>query len=61
VLDFRVEESPAMSVERRSYEQKLQETRLERQAEAKQVECLSSILAQKIASDKAKGLPDRAA
>jgi hypothetical protein len=50
-----------MSVEHRSYEQKLQETRFERQAEAKQVERLFSILAQKVASDKAKGLPDRAA
>jgi hypothetical protein len=50
-----------MSVEYRSYEQKLQETRLERQPEAKQVERLSSILAQKVASDKVKERPDRTA
>ena len=52
-----------MSVEHRSeacYEQRLQETRLERQAEAKRVERLSSILAKKIESSSSK-LSHRAA
>jgi hypothetical protein len=54
-----------MSVEHRSedrgYEQKLQETRQERQAEEKRVERLSSILAKKVDSTKAKRLLDRTA
>jgi|HubBroStandDraft_5_1064220.scaffolds.fasta_scaffold2709625_1 hypothetical protein len=49
-----------MSVRHRSCEQKLQETRLERQDEAKRVERLSEILAKKIDSFNSK-LPDQGA
>jgi hypothetical protein len=47
--------------EDRSYERQLQETRRERHAEEKRVERLSSILAKKVDSTKAKDLPDQAA
>jgi hypothetical protein len=54
-----------MRLQRRStfhgYEQKLQETRNEREAETKKVERLSAILAKKMDSAKAKGLPVRVA
>jgi hypothetical protein len=43
------------------YEQKLQETRNEREAETKRVERLSAILVQKMASAKAKGMSVRVA
>lgn len=47
--------------EPRSYEQRLQDSRRERDAENKQVERLSAILVKKTSSAKAKGFPDRAA
>ncbi len=46
-------------LERQHYEQKLQETRWERQAETKQVERLSAILVKKVNS--AKGSPNLSA
>jgi hypothetical protein len=45
----------------RDYEQKLQETRNEREAETKRVERLCAILAKKMASAKAKGMSVRVA
>jgi hypothetical protein len=48
-------------LEPQNYEQRLQETRKEREAETKQVERLSAILVNKASFAKAKGLPDRVA
>jgi hypothetical protein len=47
--------------DRVGYEQKLQETRSERQAETKRVERLSALLAKKVDSAKTKARPARVA
>ncbi len=66
VLDFpRGEESPSMRLrdrlDPRSYEERLQDSRRERDAETKRAERLSAVLAKKASSAKAKEFPDRAA
>jgi len=48
-------------LEPRSYEERLQENRRERDAETKRAERLSAILVKKASSAKDKAFPDRAA
>jgi hypothetical protein len=48
-------------LEPQNYEQRLQETRLERKAETKRVERLSAVLVKKASSAKAKGVHGKVA